>query len=54
MGYSKEKIIISQTNYSLEREGKRGWINYAVIPQRLNQFKRNYFKLKWEMRFKGE
>lgn len=25
--------------------------NYSIMP---NQFKRNYFKLKWERRFKGE
>lgn len=31
MGDSKEKIIISKTNYSLEREGERGWVNYAEL-----------------------
>lgn len=31
MGDSKEKIIIGKTNYSLEREGKKGQINYAEL-----------------------
>jgi hypothetical protein len=28
---SKEKRIISNTNYSLGREGQENWINYAEI-----------------------
>lgn len=36
MGESKEKIIISKTNYSLEREGKRVRLimkSYSIMPK---------------------